>query len=96
MEYVKGSYTKDNAENSNDAFEAGRIISLFHLLLRDKDLDKCIDTLDNFHNLPYRIKEFEESLKNSNDNLKEECREEINFSREMFDKLIVFYNSNLP
>jgi len=96
MEYVKGSYTKDNAENSNDAFEAGRIISLFHILLKGKDLDKCIDTLDNFHNLPYRIKEFEESLKNTNDNLKEECREEINFSREMFDKLIVFYNSNLP
>jgi len=96
MEYVKGSYTKDNAENSNDAFEAGRIISLFHILLKDVNSEKCIDTLDNFHNLPYRIKEFEESLKNTNDNLKEECKEEINFSREMFNRLIVFYNSNLP
>ena len=96
MEYVNGSYTKDNAENSNDAFEAGRIISLFHTLLKDVNPEKCIDTLDDFHNLPYRIKEFEESLKNANDNLKEECRKEINFSRVMFDRLIVFYNSNLP
>jgi len=96
MEYVSGSYTKDNAKNSNDAFEAGRIISLFHILLKDVNPEKCIDTLDNFHNLPYRIKEFEESLKNANDNLKKECRKEINFSRVMIDKLIVFYNSNLP
>jgi len=96
MEYVRGSYTKDNAENTNDAFESGRIISLFHVLLKDVDPEKCIDTLDDFHNLPYRIKEFEESLKNTNDNLKEECKEEINFSIEMFDRLIVFYNSNLP
>ena len=92
MEYVSGSYTKDNAKNSNDAFEAGRIISLFHILLKDVNPENFIDTLDNFHNLPYRIKEFEESLKNVDDNLKEECRDEINFSREMFDKLIVFYN----
>ena len=96
MEYVNGSYTKDNAENTKDAFEAGRIISLFHILLKDVNPEKCIDTLDDFHNLPYRIKEFEESLNNTNDNLKEECIEEINFSRVMFDRLIVFYNSNLP
>ena len=96
MEYVNGSYTKDNAENTKDAFEAGRIISLFHVLLKDVDSGKCIDTLKDFHNLPYRIKEFEESLNNTNDNLKEECIEEINFSRVMFDRLIVFYNSNLP
>ena len=96
MEYVNGSYTKNNAENTKDAFEAGRIISLFHVLLKDVDSGKCIDTLKDFHNLPYRIKEFEESLNNTNDNLKEECIEEINFSRVMFDRLIVFYNSNLP
>ena len=40
MEYVKGSYTKDNAENNNDAFEAGRIISLFHILLKDVNTEK--------------------------------------------------------
>ena len=96
MEYVKGSYTKDNAENTNDAFEAGRILSLFHILLKDEDLEKYLYTLDNFHNLPHRIKEFEESLDNSDSNLKEECKEEINFSIEMFDRLIVFYNSSLP
>ena len=96
MEYVRGSYTKDNAENTNDAFEAGRILSLFHILLKDEDLEKYLYTLDNFHNLPHRIKEFEESLDNSDSNLKEECREEISFSIEMFDRLIVFYNSNLP
>ena len=96
MEYVKGSYTKDNAENTNDAFEAGRILSLFHILLKDEDLEKYLYTLDNFHNLPHRIKEFEESLDYSDSNLKEECKEEINFSIEMFDRLIVFYNSSLP
>ena len=57
MKYVKGSYTKDNAENTKDAFEAGRIISLFHVLLKDVDSGKCIDTLKDFHNLPYRIKD---------------------------------------
>ena len=96
MEYVRGSYTKNNAENTNDAFEAGRILSLFHILLKGEDLEKYLYTLDNFHNLPHRIKEFEESLDNSDSNLKEECKEEINFSIEMFDRLIVFYNSSLP
>jgi Ser/Thr protein kinase RdoA (MazF antagonist) len=96
MEYVSGSYTKDNAENVNDAFEAGRILSLFHLLLKDEDPTRYIDTLDNFHKLPYRITEFEIALENSNNNLIKECREEINYSKEMFDKLNIFYNSKLP
>ena len=96
MKYVRGSYTKNNAENINDAFEAGRILSLFHLLLKDEDPKKYIDTLDNFHNLPYRITEFEVALENSNNNLKKECSEEINYSREMFDRFNIFYNSKLP
>ncbi len=96
MEYVSGSYTKDNAENINDAYEAGRILSLFHLLLKDEDPTRYIDTLDNFHKLPYRINEFEVALENSNTNLIKECSEEINYSKEMFDRLNVFYNSELP
>ena len=96
MEYVNGSYTKDNANNKNDAYEAGRILSLFHILLQDEDLSQYHDTLENFHNLPHRIKEFETALEISNNNLHIECKEEINYCKKMFDRLIVFYNSDLP
>ena len=96
MKYVRGSYTKNNAENSKDAYEAGRIISLFHLLLKEEDPKMYIDTLDNFHNLPYRITEFEYALENSNKNLQQECIEEIIYSKKMFNTLNIFYNSELP
>ena len=96
MKYVRGSYTKNNAENSKDAYEAGRIISLFHLLLKEEDPKMYIDTLDNFHNLPYRITEFKYALENSNNNLQQECIEEIIYSKKMFNTLNIFYNSELP
>tara|TARA_B100000945_G_scaffold313794_1_gene310408 strand:- start:591 stop:1646 length:1056 start_codon:yes stop_codon:yes gene_type:complete len=96
MEYIDGSYTKDNATNKNDAFEAGRILGLFHILLKDENKKKYADSLDDFHNLPYRIKQFKEALEKSNNNFKKECKEEIHYCKKMFVKLIVFYNSNLP
>tara|TARA_B100000029_G_scaffold143887_1_gene139097 strand:- start:280 stop:1335 length:1056 start_codon:yes stop_codon:yes gene_type:complete len=96
MEYVSGSYTKDNASNENDAYEAGKILSLFHILLKDEDISKYHDTLDNFHSLPYRIKEFKYALSKTSNDLKKECTEEIDYCRNMFDKLLVFYNADIP
>ena len=96
MEYVNGSYTKDNANNKNDAYEAGKILGLFHVLLQDEDLSQYHDTLENFHNLPHRIKEFESALEISNNDLHIECKKEIDYCKRMFNRLIIFYNSDLP
>ena len=96
MEYVDGSYTKENATNKDDAFEAGRILGLFHVLLKDENKKNYVDTLDHFHSLPYRIEQFKIALEKSSNNLKKECKEEINYCNKMFSRLIIFYNSNLP
>ncbi len=62
MTFIKDSLTFDTTTNPKVAFEAGRIIGLFHKILNNFDTESLEDTLPDFHNVDYRYQQFTEAL----------------------------------
>lgn len=60
--YLTNTITYDTTNNLNIAEEAGRIIGRFHALLEHENQNNYKDTIPNFHDLPLRVKQFEEAL----------------------------------
>ncbi len=65
MEFIEDTRTYNTAPNTTIAFEAGRIIGLFHLLLAQTDPDEFVETIARFHDLSYRDQQFQNALKSA-------------------------------
>jgi Ser/Thr protein kinase RdoA (MazF antagonist) len=96
MTFITNSTTHNTTSNPKIAFEAGRIIGRFHSLLQQEFVEDFKDTIPNFNNLPFRITEFNEALRNTSEEKKEYALDEINFAKKNIEKFDIFYNSNLP
>ncbi len=62
MTYIDESTAHNITTDSKIAFEAGRIIGKFHLLLQDADSENYVDTIPKFHDLDLRKKQFKTAL----------------------------------
>ena len=62
-----------------EAYEAARQFGLFTHLLSDFDLSKLKITLNDFHNLTLRFKQFKEALVNGNKDRIKKCSSHISF-----------------
>lgn len=62
MTYIDNSTAHNTTTDSKIAFEAGRIIGKFHLLLEHDDTTNYVDTIPRFHELELRENEFKEAL----------------------------------
>ncbi len=62
MTYVKNSKVYNTTTNPKVAFEAGRIIGLFHKLLANFDTSKLQETLVDFHNIAFRYRQYLEAM----------------------------------
>ncbi|SMG05907.1 phosphotransferase enzyme family protein [Arenibacter troitsensis] len=96
MSYINNTTAYDNATDNNIAFEAGRVVGKFHQLLSEADLDKYVDTIPNFHHLPLREKQFEESIQSAKSEKLETAKNAISFAKETLEKLNILDNSKLP
>tara|TARA_R100001369_G_scaffold92776_2_gene139760 strand:- start:1821 stop:2894 length:1074 start_codon:yes stop_codon:yes gene_type:complete len=96
MSYINNTTAYDNAKDTNIAFEAGRVVGKFHQLLAEASLDKFVDTIPNFHNLPLREKQFEESIQSAKAEKLETAKNAISFAKETLEKLKILDNSKLP
>ncbi|SHF57467.1 Phosphotransferase enzyme family protein [Arenibacter palladensis] len=96
MSYINNTTAYDNATDTNIAFEAGRVVGKFHQLLAEAALDKYVDTIPNFHNLPLREKQFEESIQSAKAEKLETAENAISFAKETLEKLKILDNSKLP
>lgn len=65
MSYVSGCTSHHNTSDSEVAFEAGRVLGLFHKQLNTLDPSELEITLDRFHDLEWRTEQFQEALKNA-------------------------------
>lgn len=88
MEYITDSKTIERAENSKQVFEAGKLFGNFIASTSKLDTNLINETLPNFHSVPFRFFQFEESLKNANDSRINEAQSLIDlvfeFQKEMF------------
>lgn len=62
MSYIQGSTAYDTTTDATVAFEAGRIIGLFHTLLAKANTNDYVDTIPRFHDLALRRHQFEVAL----------------------------------
>ena len=60
--FLPNTITYDTTNDVKIAEEAGRIIGRFHMLLEHENPDSFVDTIPGFHDLPLRMRQFEEAL----------------------------------
>jgi Ser/Thr protein kinase RdoA (MazF antagonist) len=96
MSFISESTTYNTTTNFEIAFEAGRIVGLFHTLLAKEPLEHYRDTIPKFHNLELRKMQFLAALAKASTEKKEIAQEAISFAQEMLTKLEVNDISQLP
>ncbi|MGI9551779.1 MAG: phosphotransferase enzyme family protein [Aurantibacter sp.] len=96
MTYIDASTAYNTTEETAIAFEAGRIIGKFHLLLSEADVDDYLDTIPRFHDLVLRKDQFEEALSNADSEKKEIAKDDLVFAIETLAKLESMNQTKLP
>ncbi len=96
MTYIDGSTTYNTTENKAIAFEAGRIIGKFHLLLTKANIRDFSDTIPRFHDLELRKGQFEESLSKADAKKKKIAQNDIAFTLDTLSTLQSMNRTNLP
>ncbi|MFK5972387.1 MAG: aminoglycoside phosphotransferase family protein [Flavobacteriaceae bacterium] len=87
MTFIDHSTAYNTTTDPNIAFEAGKIIGKFHLLLANSCLDSYVDTIPRFHDLNLRKKQFEEALTSADSKKIEVSQEAIVFAKKILVKL---------
>jgi len=96
MTFIDGSITYNTTTKTKTAFEAGRIIGRFHVLLQEESVHDFGESIPNFNDLHFRLTEFHQALENTSHLRMETARKEINFAKETLFKFDGFYLANLP
>jgi len=96
MTFIRNSVVYNTTTNPVIAFEAGRIIGLFHQLLIDFDLNLLEDTLPDFHNLSLRYDQFKEVLEKAKPVLIVKAKKAIDFVEENILILMKINADKLP
>ncbi|MBT8271561.1 MAG: aminoglycoside phosphotransferase family protein [Flavobacteriaceae bacterium] len=96
MRFVKDSRVFNTTDSREIAFEAGRIVGLFHKLTEDENPGAYEITLPNFHNLGYRFREFINAIDFADHLTLMEASAEVNFANANFPVINVIFNSELP
>ncbi|MGE4288716.1 MAG: phosphotransferase enzyme family protein [Salinivirgaceae bacterium] len=65
FEYVPDSVSYNTYEHETIAINAGRAYAQFHEHLADLDVQKIQDTIPQFHYLPLRVEQFNQSIKSA-------------------------------
>jgi len=96
MTYIKNSITYNTTTEKETAFEAGRLIGKFHLLLADEKTMNYADTIPKFHDLELRKMQFLSALARASNEKKEIAKNAILFAQDMFAKLSNMNKEELP
>ncbi|QCX01322.1 aminoglycoside phosphotransferase family protein [Aggregatimonas sangjinii] len=94
--FLENTRTYDTAPNEEVAFEAGRIIGKFHVLLQKADPSQYIETIPRFHELELRSDQFFEALGSASSDQLKMAGNAISFAKETFGKLLTMQVNDLP
>ncbi len=96
MTYINNSTAHNTTTETKVAFEAGRIIGKFHLLLKSVETNDFVDTIAQFHDLDLRESQFNEALSNAASTKLEIAKTAIAFSQRMLGQLKELQTTDLP
>ncbi|MCL5247218.1 aminoglycoside phosphotransferase family protein [Cellulophaga sp. 20_2_10] len=96
LSFIENSITYDTTTNSKTAFEAGKIISEFHKLLQDTEVESYKETIPNFHNLIDRNNQFFDALESAKKERLTEAKKVIRYAEKLLPDLLDFCFTELP
>jgi hypothetical protein len=79
--YIPGSHSYDKVLSPQLAFGGGQAFGRFLQLTSDLDARLLTETIPRFHDITWRMEQFEEALRNDPVNRAKQLRQEINFLR---------------
>ncbi|NNJ88806.1 MAG: aminoglycoside phosphotransferase family protein [Eudoraea sp.] len=92
MTYIPESISYNTTKDLNVAYESGRILGVFHRLLKDLPETALLETIPGFHDLDKRVNEFQKAKKNASLDRSEKAKKWILFTETTLSKI----NANLP
>jgi Ser/Thr protein kinase RdoA (MazF antagonist) len=96
MTFISDSTTHNTTIAPDIAFEAGRIIGKFHVLLNDAKLNQYVDTIPKFHDLELRKMQFLAAKAKTSKERRGEAENAIAFTLKMLAKLESLAQTDLP
>jgi Ser/Thr protein kinase RdoA (MazF antagonist) len=96
MTFVKDSMVFNTTTDPKIAFEAGRIIGLFHKIVHNFDVGKLENIIPKFHDIGFRYEQFKEALSQAKENRIERAKDAIIFVNENISTLLEIQIDNLP
>jgi len=96
MSYIDKTTTYNTTKDVNIAYEAGKIIGKFHLLMEGAHKGDYVDTIPNFHNLEFRKKQFISANAVADSAKLDIAKDAIIFAEEILKKLKVLNKTSLP
>jgi len=92
MTYIPESISYNTTKDPKVAYEAGRILGIFHKLLKDVPKTALVETIPGFHDLEKRLTEFHKAKKNASQDRLEKAKEWILFA----NTLVAETGANIP
>lgn len=86
--YIEGAESYDLVKNTNQAYQAGKIIGHFQKSLVNFPVSELHDTIPHFHDLEWRLANFDEELLRNSLDRNKSAELEINYVQEMREKLL--------
>lgn len=83
MGFIAESTTYNTTESEETAFEAGRILAKFHLLLDGRNVWEYTDTIPRFHDINLREQQFNRALERAETSRLKKATDSIVFARKM-------------
>ncbi|SHJ88404.1 phosphotransferase enzyme family protein [Pseudozobellia thermophila] len=96
MTYIDGSTAYNTTEDPKVAFEAGKVIAKFNILLQKANTADYVDTIPQFHDLDLRKRQFEEALRSADPSKKETAKDALLFTNKVLAKLADLKFNGLP
>ena len=85
--YIPDSNSHDIVKNPKQAYEGGRLIGRFLEMLSDFPAEKLHETLPQFHNVEFRLDNFEHALQEDAFNRAQHCQKEITYVRDLAEEM---------
>jgi hypothetical protein len=86
--YIPDHRSYDKAENAGLVYEGGKAYGNFLSMLADFPVTEIKDTIPDFHNLEWRLTQFDQALKSGRDDRKESAKREIRFIIERKNEML--------
>lgn len=97
--YIENSFTYERVTGPKMAYEGGKGIGVFHALLTDMN-KPLADTIPGFHNMRYRLVQWNETLENDRLGRKAGLGKEIEWIEKRSEEMLEFYkrfeNGTIP